>query len=79
VAAQQVPGIFLGLAAGSLDTSLGRRALLIASDQWRMAVLLLPLAARTADAPLAPALVLAAVGLGIGDTSFYVLAASILP
>lgn len=79
VAAQQVPGIFLGLAAGSLDASLGRRALLIASDLWRVAVLLLLLVALTADAPLAPALILAAIGLGIGDTSFYVSSGSIMP
>jgi hypothetical protein len=79
VGAQQVPGIFLGPAAGSLDTPLGRRALLIASDLWRVAVLLLLLAALTADAPLAPALILAAVGLGIRDTSVYVSSGSIWP
>jgi hypothetical protein len=58
---------------------LGRRALLIASDLWSVAVLLLLLAALTADAPLAPALILAAVGLGIRDTSLYVSSGSIRP
>ena len=79
VAAQQVPDIFPGLGAGSLDTPLGRRALLIASELWRVAVLLLPLAALTADAPLAPALILAAVRLGIRGTSLYVSSGSIWP